>query len=63
VVGADRQHIAHPAAADAAAQLTAAIDFITGHEGGAGPPRMRAVQQAIGKLRLGGEQHLLRHTG
>ena len=37
VVGADRQHVAHPALADAAAQLTAAVDFIAGHEGGADP--------------------------
>jgi hypothetical protein len=63
VVGADRHHIAHPSPADAAAQLTAAIDFIAGHEGGADPPRLRALQQAIGQLRLGGEHHLVRHTG
>ena len=63
VVGADRQHIAHPALADAAAQLTAAVDFIAGHEGGADPQRVRAVQQVAGQLRLGGEHHLLRHAG
>jgi hypothetical protein len=63
VVGADRHHIAHPAPPDAAAQLTAAIDFIAGHEGSADPPRLRALQQAIGQLRLGGEHHLLRDTG
>jgi hypothetical protein len=63
VVGADRHHIAHPAPADAAAQLTAAVHFIACHEGGADPPRARALQQALGQLRLGGEQHLLRDPG
>jgi site-specific DNA recombinase len=63
VVGADRQHIAHSALADAAAQLTAAIDFIAGHEGGADPESVRAVQQAASQLRLGGEHHLLRDAG
>jgi hypothetical protein len=63
VVGADRQHIAHLALADAAAQLAAAVHFIAGHEGGADPQAVRAVQQDIGQLRLGGEQHLLRHAG
>ena len=63
VVGADRHHIAHPALADAAAQLTAAVHFIAGHEGGADPQRVRAVQQGAGQLRLGGEHHLLRDAG
>ena len=35
MVGADRHHIAHPALADAAAQLTAAVHFIAG----AAPPQ------------------------
>jgi site-specific DNA recombinase len=63
VVGADRQHITHPALADAAAQLTAAVYFIAGHEGGADPQAVRAVQQGAGQLRLGGEHHLLRDAG
>jgi hypothetical protein len=63
VVGADRHHIAHPALPDAAAQLTAAIHFITGHERGADPQGLRMVQQGAGQLRLGGEQHLLRDAG
>jgi hypothetical protein len=63
MVGADRHHIAHPALADAAAQLAAAIHLIAGHEGGADPQGLRAVQQGAGQLRLGGERHLLRHPG
>jgi len=46
MVGADRHHIAHPALADAAAQLTAAIYLIACHEGGADPGRVRAVAAA-----------------
>jgi hypothetical protein len=63
VVRADRQHIAHPALADAPAQLAAAVDLVAGHERGADPQGVRAVQQDIGQLRLGGEQHLLRDAG
>jgi len=63
VVGADRQHIAHPALTDAAAQLAAAVHFIAGHEGGADPQGLRAIQQGAGQLRLGGEHHLLRDAG
>jgi hypothetical protein len=63
VVGADRHHIAHPALADAAAQLPTAVHLIAGHEGGADPGRVRAFQQAAGQLRLGGEHHLLQHAG
>ena len=37
VVRADRQHIAHPALADAPAQLTAAVHLVSCHEGGADP--------------------------
>ena len=54
---------AHPALADAAAQLTAAVHFIAGHEGGADPRSVRAVQQGGRQLRLGGEHHLLRDAG
>jgi len=63
VVGADRHHVAHPALADAAAQLTAAVHLIAGHEGGADPQAVHAVQQGASQLRLGGEHHLLRHAG
>ena len=63
VVRADRQHIAHSALADAAAQLTSAVHFIARHEGGADAQGLCAVQQGAGQLRLGGEQHLLRDTG
>ncbi len=63
VVGADRQHIAHLALADAPAQLAAAVHFIAGHEGGPDPGRLHAVQQGAGQLRLGGEHHLLRDAG
>ena len=63
MVGADRHHIAHPALADAAAQLTSAVDFIACHEAGADVQGLRAVQQGAGQLRLGGEHHLLRHAG
>ena len=63
MIGADRQHIAHPALADTPAQLTPAVHFVAGHEGGADPQAVRAVQQGAGQLRLGGEQHLLRHAG
>ena len=63
MIGADRQHIAHFALVDAPAQLTAAVDFIAGYEGGADPQAVRAVQQGIGQLRLGGEHHLLRDAG
>ena len=63
MVGADREHIAHLALADAAAQLAAAVHFIAGHEGGADAQAVRAVQQDIGQLRLGGEHHLLRDAG
>ncbi len=63
MVRADREHIAHPALADAAAQLTAAIHLIAGHECGADPQGVRVVQQVPGQLRLGREQHLLRHAG
>ena len=63
VVGADRHHIAHPALADAAAQLAAAVHFIAGHERGTDPVRVRAFDQAAGQLRLGGEHHLLRDAG
>ena len=63
VVGADRHHISHPALADAAAQLTSAVHFIACHEGGADAQGLCAVQQGAGQLRLGGEQHLLRHAG
>jgi hypothetical protein len=63
VVGADCQHIAHLALADAAAQLTAAVDFVAGYEGGADPQRLRMFQEGGSQLRLGGEQYLLRHAG
>ena len=46
-----------------AAQLTAAVHLIAGHEGGADPQGVRAVQQGAGQLRLGGEHHLLRDAG
>jgi len=49
VVGADGQHVAHPALADAAAQLTAAVHLIAGDEGGADPQGLRAVQQGAGR--------------
>jgi site-specific DNA recombinase len=62
VAGADRHHVAHLALADATAQLAAAVHLIAGHEGGADPQGVRAVQQAARQLRLGGEQHLLRHA-
>jgi len=45
VVGADRQHIAHPALADAPAQLTPAVDLIAGHERGTDPQGLRALQE------------------
>jgi len=63
MVGADRQHIAHAELADAAAQLAAAIHFVSGREGGTDPGRVRAFQQLTGQLRLGGERHLLRDAG
>jgi hypothetical protein len=63
VVGAGRHHIAHPALADAAAQLAAAVHFIAGHEGGADPQGLRAVQQGASKLRLAGERHLFGDAG
>jgi hypothetical protein len=63
VISTDRHHIAHLTLADAPAQLTAAVDFIACHEGGADPKTMGAVQQGIGQLRLGGEHHLLRDAG
>ena len=63
MVSADRHHIAHPALADAAAQLTAAIYLIACDEGGADPQAVRAVQQGAGQLRLAGEHHLLRDAG
>ena len=63
MVGADRHHIAHPALADAPAQLTAAVDLVTGDKGGADPQAVRAVQQRAGQLRPGGEHHLLRDAG
>jgi tellurite resistance protein len=63
VVGADRQHIAHPALADAPAQLTAAVHLVSGHEGGADPQGLRVVQQVAGQLGLGSERHLLRDPG
>jgi hypothetical protein len=53
MAGADRHHIAHPASADAAAQLTAAVDLITGGESGADPGRVRAFWQPVGHLRSG----------
>jgi hypothetical protein len=52
VVSADRQHIAHPALADALAQLTAAVHFVARHEGGADPGRVRAIQQDIASCGL-----------
>ena len=63
MVGADRHHVAHLALADAAAQLAASVHFIAGHEGGADPQAVRAVQQGTGQLWLGGEHHLLRDAG
>ena len=63
MVGADRHHIAHPALADAAAQLTAAVHFVACHEGGADPQGVRAFDQGASQLRLGGEHHLLRDAG
>jgi hypothetical protein len=63
VVGADRHHVAHPASADVAAQLAAAVHFIAGDEGGADPASVRAVQQGASQLRLGGEHHLVRDAG
>ena len=46
-----------------AAQLTAAVYFVAGHEGGADPQRLRMFQEGGSQLRLGGEQYLLRHAG
>ena len=63
VVSPDPQHVAHLALADAPAQLAAAVDLVAGHEGGADPQPVRAVQEIAGQLRLGGEQHLLRDPG
>jgi hypothetical protein len=60
VVGADRQHIAHSALPDAAAQFTAAVHFIADYEGGIDPQSVRAVQQGASQLRLGGEHHVVR---
>ena len=62
MVGADCQQIAHPALADAAAQLTSAVYYVAGHEGGADPQRLRMFQQGGSQLRLGSEHHLLRHA-
>jgi hypothetical protein len=63
VVRADRQHIAHPALADAPAQLTATVHLVSRHERGADPQGLRVVQQAGGQLGLGSERHLLRDPG
>jgi hypothetical protein len=63
VVSADCQHIAHPALADAPAQLTSAVYFVAGHEGGADPQRLRMFQEGGSQLRLGGEQYFLRDAG
>ena len=46
-----------------AAQLTAAVYLVSGHEGGADPQRLRMFQEGGSQLRLGGEQYLLRHAG
>jgi hypothetical protein len=56
-------HIAHPALADAAAQLTAAVRLIACDEGGADPQPVRAFDQAAGQLGLAGEHRLLRDAG
>ena len=63
MIGADCQHIVIPAPADAPPQLTAGVHLIASQEGGADPGRVRAAQQDISQLRLGGEQHLLRDPG
>jgi hypothetical protein len=63
MAGADCHHIADPALPDAAAQLTPAAHFIAGHEGGADPGGVRAVQQSASQLRLGSEHHLLWDAG
>ena len=62
-VTAQVRHIARPALADAAAQLTAAVHFVACHEGGADPSGVRSFDQAAGQLRLGGGHHLLRDAG
>ena len=63
MVGADGQHVPHAQGADRPAQVTPAIHFISGHEGGADPALARSLQQRPGQLWLGGEHHLLGHPG
>jgi hypothetical protein len=63
VVGADGQHVPHAQGADRPAQVTPAIHFISGHEGGADPALAGTLQQRPGQLGLGRKHHLPGHSG
>ena len=63
MIGADGQHVSHAQGADRPAQVTPAVHFVAGHEGGADPALVRAGQQFPGQLRLGREHHLPGYSG
>ena len=63
VIGADRQHVAGAAFADAAAQVKAAVHLVAGDEGGADAAIVGLLQQIAGQLRLRREQDLFGDPG
>ncbi len=62
-MGADRQHVAGTALADAAAQVKAAVDFVAGDEPRADAAVVSVLEQAAGQFRLGGEHDLAGDSG
>jgi hypothetical protein len=63
VVGADRQHVAGAALADALAQVKAAVDLVSGDEARADAAVVRLLQQIAGQLRLRREHDLVWDSG
>jgi hypothetical protein len=45
MIGADGQHVSHARGANRPAQVTPAVDLVSGHEGGTDPALVRAGQQ------------------
>ena len=63
MIGADRHDVAGAAFPDAAPQLKAAVDFVSGSEGGADAAVMGMLEQEAGQFRLGRERGLVGYPG